>query len=358
MVSARRTYLDLFSKDLISRFTDYDAANYHFYDINGKIRWKINDRTNFYISHYIGKDDGFFQTSTVYGENPPEKDAAYNRSDRERTLDWGSQLLTARMERIVTPSLFMNVAVGLSNYNYYGNESGKEQYAYWEGDSQVSGNDTSSIVTRSDIKMQLYSVDFNHTLNPMNRLTYGADIKLYRLQPSIDSAFLAMSDSELDILSKKISIFAQDEIKLGSKLTFTPGLNFHMYLVNQKAYYKLDKRFLINYYINDRLSVNAAYAEMTQHLHLLRLGTINLASDLWLPTFESVKPSYGTDCSVGFNYRINDAFRLSVDAYVRAYENLLYYREGIDFDEQYADISDVVTSGEGAARGVEFSLEK
>ncbi len=356
--SARRTYFDLFSKKLINRFTDYSNAGYYFFDLNEKISWKINKRNNLYISNYFGKDDGFFQSLNEFGEDPPEIQDSYSRSEREKSVNWSSSLLTTRFESILKPNLFLNLATSISNYNYFGNEIKRNIAKYWLNQNLMTINNKSSLSTSSEIKMQAISLDFDHYINQRHHLIYGSDFKLYKIQPALDSSFINPENSLESFFCKNLNIFFQDKISLGEKFIIQPGLNFNNYYVEDKSIQKFDKRIGLNYKVNERYNLNASWSEMMQFLHLLRFGKINLASDLWLPSFGSIKPTYSSDYSVGINVKINDAFSLNVDAYIRYYKNLLSYREGLIFNNQYSDISKIVTSGRGKARGIELSIEK
>ncbi len=55
ILSARRTYLDFLAGPIMNHFTSWDNAGYYFFDLNGKIRWKLNERNSFYLSGYSGQ---------------------------------------------------------------------------------------------------------------------------------------------------------------------------------------------------------------------------------------------------------------------------------------------------------------
>ena len=62
MVSARRTYLDLLLRPIISAATSNDPSTavdpaYFFYDLNGKLNWRVSPRDRIYVSAFSGLDD-------------------------------------------------------------------------------------------------------------------------------------------------------------------------------------------------------------------------------------------------------------------------------------------------------------
>ncbi len=358
ILSARRTYIDLFSKQLVNRFTDFTHAGYYFIDLNGKIRLKINEKNNIYLSNYYGYDDGYFQSSNVFGTDPPLIDESFTQSDREKTVNWGSNLLTARYERVLTPNLFMNVAVGLSNYDYYGREKIDELAKYWINDVLINTQNKNSFTNSTSIKSQAYAVDFDFAISNKHRLKYGSEVRIYQVCPYIENAFIEDKSKINPITLKNASFFIQDEIKLGNKLMLSPGLNYNTSFNGGKSTHRFDKRFLGVYDLNRSLNISTSFTEATQYLHLLRLGRINLASDLWLPSHDSVKPLYSREFAAAITWEINASYTLSVEGYIRTYENILYYNEGLVFNNQFNKFSELVTSGKGYAKGLDFALEK
>ena len=68
IVSARRTYIDILAAPFLAANQNRQASKgggntnssntggYYFYDFNGKLNHKINDKHRLYLSNYIGRD--------------------------------------------------------------------------------------------------------------------------------------------------------------------------------------------------------------------------------------------------------------------------------------------------------------
>ena len=54
MVSARRTYFDLFLK--ASSDSTIKGSTLYFYDLNAKVNYRFDDKNRIFISGYFGKD--------------------------------------------------------------------------------------------------------------------------------------------------------------------------------------------------------------------------------------------------------------------------------------------------------------
>jgi hypothetical protein len=77
MLSARRTYLDVLAKPFITNLNSQDAnfnvsPRYYFYDMNGKVNYKLGQYDRFYLSHFHGKDDFGLRSRDTY-ENGTER---------------------------------------------------------------------------------------------------------------------------------------------------------------------------------------------------------------------------------------------------------------------------------------------
>ena len=67
MLSGRRTYLDLLLNPVINSINSKDPSvetdpRYFFYDLNGKVNWKVGPKDRVYLSVFNGKDDSDSQT--------------------------------------------------------------------------------------------------------------------------------------------------------------------------------------------------------------------------------------------------------------------------------------------------------
>ena len=55
--SARRTYIDILARPIIKAQANGATAGYYFYDLNGKLNWKLSSRDRLYLSGYFGRDE-------------------------------------------------------------------------------------------------------------------------------------------------------------------------------------------------------------------------------------------------------------------------------------------------------------
>jgi len=96
IVSARRTYADLFLK--LSKDTNTKNSSLYFYDINAKANYKLGSKDRIYLSGYFGKD--FLGLGNSFG------------------VDYGNTTATFRWNHILNSKLFSNTSLIYSKYNY------------------------------------------------------------------------------------------------------------------------------------------------------------------------------------------------------------------------------------------------
>ena len=132
MISARRTYIDLFLN--ASSDTTIKGSSLYFYDLNAKANYHFDDKNAIYLSGYFGKD--VLGLKNTFGTN------------------WGNSTGTLRFNHLFNNKLFSNTSLIYSNYNY--------------ADTSFLNNDdfkATSKITDVNLKEDLqYSMGDNHTL--------------------------------------------------------------------------------------------------------------------------------------------------------------------------------------------------
>src|SRR5690606_34398191 len=96
MVSARRTYADMFLK--LSKDSTVNNSYLYFYDLNLKTNYQFNEQNTLYLSGYFGKDVLWYAKSFGF--------------------DWGNSTVTLRWNHIYNPRLFSNTSLIYGDFDY------------------------------------------------------------------------------------------------------------------------------------------------------------------------------------------------------------------------------------------------
>jgi hypothetical protein len=169
----------------------------------------------------------------------------------------------------------------------------------------------------------------------------------------IDTAF-----GNPNIRAREMYVYFEDNIDLSPRLSVNVGLHSSAFLVDKIFYASLQPRVSARWLVAERLSFKAAYSKMSQNIHLLSSSTINLPTDLWLPTTKKVKPQNSHQFAIGGVYQVNAAIDFSIEGFYKSMDHLLEYKEGASFIGASARWEDKVEMGKGSSYGTEFLLQK
>ncbi len=348
MISARRTYADLFLK--LSKDSTINRSILYFYDINAKANYQLNERNKVFLSAYFGSDKLGF--SNQFG------------------IKWGNATTTLRWNHIFTSKLFSNTSFIYSDYNY-----------------NISINQTTnnlSIVSK--IKDLTLKEDLQYYAGNHNKINFGFNLTKHTFTPG---EFLTSETSSYNslILQDKYALDgaayvsneweATDRIKLNMGLrlsTFNvigPG-DFYSYNSEGetkdtttypsgkivKSYLNLQPRFAATYQLNKVSSAKISYSRNVQNLHLLSNSTGSNPTDLWIPSSNNVKPEIADQVSVGYYRNINNnKYEFSAELYYKLLQNQIDYKNGAVLVANETVESQLVY-GKGRAYGLELYAKK
>lgn len=348
MVSARRTYADMFLK--LSKDSTVNSSSLYFYDLNLKTNYQFNEQNTLYLSGYFGKD--------VLG---------YAKSFG---FDWGNSTATLRWNHIYNPRLFSNTSLIYGDFNY---------------NVDVFDNDANFNIA-SLIRSYTLKQDFQFYAKSNHIFRFGLNALKQKISPanfiSRDTSTYSSLESEsrsgvqLDTYishewspSDRINMLYG--FRLSSFLATGPG-TFNEYdsdgdIINSssysgskvvKSYFVLEPRFSINYKIDQVSSVKASYNRNSQNLHLLSNSTASLPTDVWMMSSQNIKPQLADQGAIGYFRTINDdQLEFSTELYYKDMKNQIDFKTNADIQANPNVEADLIY-GKGRAYGLELFLKK
>ena len=369
-LSARRTYFDVLSQPLIAyaaKEEGYDKlrAGYYFYDLNAKITHKLDEKNKLFLSFYMG-DDAVYATMREKSEyrtnDPTGNPTTYRYKDEAKVdLDWGNLMTVLRWNRILSNKLFMDITATFSRYRFdTGIGSSSESNNPNEEDYKVDMTYKSGI---EDISLK---ADFDFFPNPGHDVKYGVSYINHRFRPGVSVAKIKEGmEIPLDTIvgnrnlrAHEFVAYAEDNFSLTSFLKANIGLHYSGFLVQGHYYHSLQPRASVRALLTNDLSFKAAYAYMSQYIHLLSNNTISLPTDLWVPVTKQIVPMNSHQVSAGFFYNLRDLVDLSIEGYYKTMDNLIEYKDGASFLSINTGWEEKVSMGRGIAYGVELLAQK
>jgi outer membrane receptor for ferrienterochelin and colicin len=145
MVSARRTYIDLFLK--ASSDSSVKGSSLYFYDLNAKANYHFDSNNAVFLSGYFGKD--VIGLKNTFGTN------------------WGNTTGTIRFNHIFSSKLFSNTSLIYSNYNYVIQSYQTDQ----------------SFKATSKITDLNFKEDFQYSASDSHHIKFGVNVLHHSIEP-------------------------------------------------------------------------------------------------------------------------------------------------------------------------------
>ncbi len=331
MLSGRKMYYDFLQENFIKKNT---SPRYHFYDLNAKINFNVNDNSRFFISGLYAKDNLYSPAGS--------KDIDYD-------IHWQNATVSLNWLNITSESLFSNTWLSYVDYEFTSilndknNESGGGDY--------YSSSTLQDIMVKRSIE---YMMEDNHTIKA------GAEVNLHKYRLLYSDYY----DEELEDddrigtenLSLETAFYLQDEWEILPLLTTNVGVR--LYFFNKTKYFRAEPRFSFTYALSENLFLKAAAAVAHQFLHLIVRNDISLPTDLWYPSTSKINPSKSIQYIFGVeSYFDKQAYLLSIEGYYKEMKDLYEFGNITSLDLT-KPIEEQFTSGKGESYGVEFFLNK
>ena len=366
MLSARRTYFDVFLKPLIAyqnmKWDDDVNAGAFINDYNLKLNHIFSDRSRLYLSGYLGQDHVHESDTYTYdlefeGKLYPE----YNAD--EFGISWGNQIASARWNYLISPKLFSNTTATYSKYKFNTYFESYEKSTY---DSTESNNIFDYF---SGIQDFTFKVDFDYYPNNNHAIKFGTSYINHNFTPGAISLDSDYDDDEIqhiidslnttqNVYANDFAAYIEDDIKITERLKMNAGLHFSLFNVEGENYFNIEPRVSMRYKARDNFSLKASYSRMVQHVHLLNYSGISLPTDLWVPVTKKFEPPISDQVAAGIAWNLPNNFTFTSEGFYKTMHNLIEYRDGESFAGIGSSWESKVEKGEGWSYGAEFMLEK
>ncbi len=361
-VSARGMHTALYAPLIKAALKD-EYYNYYFYDLNGKITWRINDRDRLYFGVYNGADHLKFEES--WNENDPENNESSEGVDA-MGIKWGNTVTSVRWNHVFNNRLFANATVSYNNYAMRMSSISHSTEAM-DGIKLSSRYDTAF---KSGIRDYSAKMDFDYNPNPAHLIKFGAEYTRHTFIPESLSMIenevendVIQIDTTVNVMDRQkfggndLSVYAEDDWQISKHITVNPGLRVAWFNTQGKNYFSLQPRLSTKVSLGD-FAIKAGYARMAQYVHLLTSGQVSLPTDLWVPITKNIKPVTSDQVSVGAYYDGLKGWEFSVEGYWKEMHNILEYKDGTFVLGSSGGWESKVTMGEGRSIGLEFFAQK
>ena len=337
--------------------------NYYFYDLNGKLTWRLSDADRFFLASYNGRD----QMNVKYTEDTSYEGETEGFNRTNMGLGWGNNVVSLRWNHVFSSQLFANTTVAFNRYRMTMNSGMRSRGTNYDGTKYRYDFDIDYI---SGIRDWSGKVDFDYVPSPRHLVKFGAEYLYHTFLPQTLTAVTYTEEGNeknntndtygntTPYKGHDMSVYVEDDISVTDHLTFNPGLHLSLFNTDGKSYWSLQPRVSAKYAWDGGWSLKAGYARMAQYVHLLSSAQISLPVDLWVPITKDIKPVTSDQFSAGVYYDGIQGWEFSIEGYYKAMHNILEYKDGTMMIATNTGWETKVEMGNGRAMGLEFFVQK
>jgi hypothetical protein len=353
MVAGRLAYPNF----VISKFPEpTNKSKAFFYDFNGKIQYKINDKNIATFSTYSTFDNFKFASDTLF----------FNKT-KAASLQYSSNL---------SKKLSINFSAVYCGYNF-GVKGLRPAYEFT----------LNSGVTHKELKaFALFSPNLKiKTELGINAIDY--QIGLGNLKPDkVSSNIISLKMPEE--FAREISPYASADWSLTDNISLQIGARYstfknlgpkvgYLYEANKsktsqsitdttiytkgqtiQKYGGIEPRISMRFALSKTMALKMSYNKMRQYLHLISNTTAISPLDFWKVADSYVPPQIAEQLAFGVFKNFNDnTFETSIEAYYKDIQNLVEYKSGARLFFNPI-LETALVAAKGKAYGLEASVQK
>ena len=371
LISLRRTYMDpvFWTTDRLNSTESYRQKNrYNFGDFNFKVAHRFSPRTKLEIGSFLSSDQLRFESHDTFDSRGSENPNRFQ-------IGWRNYALSARLNHI-HGDVVIRQQLFLSRYD----ADNQDRSILTDGDTFKSATerDITDIQFNQRFRDLGYQIDINAPLGDRISVSVGAQSihhqfqdeqlrkgKLEVLQSAGSETSWNIADQFSESSSKRTisfesSAYVAANIEFGA-MRVIPGVRLQHF--QQGNVLNILPRFNVQYQATERILLTGGYGESAQYLHILGNELAQLPTDRWFWSDATTPPVVSQTLTAGGSFQINASNRITVEGYLRRFDNLRAYTAqqlaGVfDTESSIPLFSDISVEGSGRSQGVELLAER
>lgn len=348
-----RNELDLYEVNALAR--------YAFMDVNAKLTHNFSDGGRLYGMFYYGDD--YLKGGEKRQEMTIEQDASHVSSNIVR-LHWGNILGSVGYDRPFSSSLFGEFSFSVSHFS---SSIRRDNEVY--DNNLLTGNveysNTRTFKGTNRMTDLIARASFLWNASQAQRVDFGAEYTrhFFRPQDEVTEVSTGGEFSSSGLLFDRmgvdeVALYISDDWDISSPLRLSAGLRGNLYSGAGLTHLSIDPRLGVRWALRDDWSLKFSYSAMTQYVHQLSESFLSLPTDLWVPLAGEMRPQRSHNLSVGAYHSFGNGYTAGLEIYRRWLRNVVDYPDFYYLAPKGTPWYELLTSGEGRVRGLDFSVSK
>jgi hypothetical protein len=323
LLAGRRSYADIFIPLFAKNKPELEGVGLYFYDLNGKIKHRIDNKNIIQLNGYTGWDK-FYQKSAEFGFG-----------NTAATLSW----IHSYNENAVS-----KISAIYTKYNYK---------------TSATMSDEKGFLWTSKIQDYGIKVDNTVLINKKNKLKFGLSSVYHKFNPGVITPIGSeqmFSEFKLEQNSSiESGIYASNIHNITDKLTLKYGLRLSLfqnigpgtsYNYNENhelidtigtyygkgkifnTYFGFEPRIGLVYKFDSISSIKASYSRTNQYVQIASNSAGGFPLDIWFSANKNVKPQVADQIAVGYfrNFYFNK-IEASVEGYYKKMNSTIDFKD-------------------------------
>lgn len=356
LLTFRRSYFDLLVTPLLP---ETNSLGFYFYDINGKVTHRFNDRHTLSFGYFNFRDKAFNRTRF----RTPEFDGMVRTEESEQGLDWGNTMMQVKYKGQISKRKFLESIVYYTRFGY----NNSVQFRLLE---DSLGTKLVDDLNRYNFESTIETFASNHHLTYwVNRtldLKVGIGYFYHSFLPSNSSLTLStggsggLNRSSFDndpIFANETYGFVSLEYHPHKRVNVSTGFRLSSFHTPRVNYFNPQPRLSLKYQLRNQWNLFSSATQTAQYLHFATNNTIGIPLDLWLPATDELAPATSNQFALGISKR-KQSWQFSAESYYKTLSQIIDYVEG----EEYLGLSnsweEKFVQGSGESYGIDLNFEK
>jgi hypothetical protein len=342
LVTGRRTYADLFLP-LSSNKSLHDVSLY-FYDLNVKMRGRIDHRNFVSFTGYYGRDK--------YGGG-------------EMGIDFGNMAGTLRWKHLFSENVYLQAEWLGSAYDYLMHSDVPTFVAEWKAGIYSVGGRADVVYSSGENSFRFgWATDYKWFRPGNAHATVNESSKYFidmvRKQAWENALYFTHRHTLFERLTLKYGLRATRFDNIGPTIEYMVDANYalsdSMRIAPGKFYnhyWGLEPRVGVTCMVSDAVSVKASYSRTMQFIHLLSTSTSGSPLEIWVPSNHTIRPETAHQLAAGvFTNLWDNRFEVSLEAYYKRLRNVIDFK-----DHPQVMMNDIVETEIRSGSGTNYGLE-
>ena len=332
-----------------------EYSDISFYDINGKIRWKISPTSSLALTFFFSNDyicnysqDNYLQNG--YALSYVFKNERYY--DKYKVKNNGGAITHVKS----FGRLFWRNTLSMSEYTTNDERFSELNIGYNDYDKYKA-------IISTNIKDVTLQSRIEYAAG-IHKIKSGVELNHYEFNPGFKTELFYVDSTDYkgaksgylaSVKAWENSIYFNDEMALTDNLSLEAGARATLYSMSDIEYKRIEPRASLRYLFSNNLSLKLNYTTMSQFNHVMVNTNDGIEEEVWIASTKKIKPQRANQLSAGLFYG-NDDYKLNVslESFYKEMSDLIEYRAPFDGKGALANLEDVVyKNGRGKAYGIE-----